>query len=130
MYDSSVCYKHKGSAEDVSWRENERDYGQEKEVEVKENSIKEQIGLVIALFGMVGALIGAVWMFDDYVASQMAGSFLLFTGLFTTSIGMKMYGIDKIDIGLPLPNSTNVSMRHRLVLILCLTIISYVYYVE
>lgn len=129
MYNSSVCHKHMDNAKDVSWGELDRGHGQERGAEIKENSIKEQIGFIIILFGLVVALIGVVWVFGDYVGQQMAGSFLLIIGLFTASIGMKLFGSDKIDRGLIFPDSTSLSMRNRLILILCLTIFSYVYYV-
>ena len=129
MYNSPVCHKHMDNTKYVLRGEIERGYGRERGGDIKQGPIKEQIGLVIILFGMVVALVGAVWAFDDYVGSQMAGSFLLFTGLFSASIGMKLVGSDKIDSWLKSPISTSISMRHRPILILCLIIFSYGYYV-
>lgn len=129
MYNSPVCHKHMDNTEYVLRGEIGRGYRQERGGDTKEVSIKEQIGLVITLFGMVVALIGAVWAFDDYVASQIAGSFLLFIGLFSASIGMKLVGSDKIDSWFTSPISTSISIRHRSILILCLIIFSYGYYV-
>ena len=129
MYNSPVCYTHKDKAEDVSWGEMERGHGQERGAEIKVYSIKEQVGFVIILFGLIVALIGVFWMFGDYLGAQMAGSFLLLIGGLTASIGVKLFGSDKIDLGSILPDSTSVTMRHRLLLILCFTIFSYGFYV-
>ena len=98
MYNSPVCYTHKDKAEDVLWGEMERGHGQERGAEIKVYSIKEQVGFVIILFGLIVALIGVFWMFGDYLGAQMAGSFLLLIGGLTASIGMKLFGTDKIDL--------------------------------
>ena len=79
--------------------------------EIKVYSIKEQVGFVIILFGLIVALIGVFWMFGDYLGAQMAGSFLLLLGGLTASIGVKLFGSDKIDLGSILPDSTSVTIK-------------------
>ena len=63
----------KDKAEDVSWGEMERGHEQERGAEIKVYSIKEQVGFVTILFGLIVALIGVFWMFGDYLGAQLAG---------------------------------------------------------
>ena len=69
MY-NRTCYTHKDKAEDVSWGGIN---GQERGA--RKNSIKEQVGFVSILFGLIVALIGVFWMFGDYLGAQMAHFF-------------------------------------------------------
>ena len=101
---------------------------EESDSEPSDNSTKKKIGLVLIVIGIGLALTGGVWMLDNYVASQMAGAFLLVIGLFITSVGMKLNGREKIDTGFLFPTSTNPSMKTRLVWIIIVTIFTIVFY--
>ena len=88
-YNNPVCYTHKDKAEDVSWGEMERGHYR-REGQKLMYSIKEQVGFVTILFGLIVALIGVFWMFGDYLGAQMAGSFLLLIGGLTASTCLEL----------------------------------------
>lgn len=49
------------------------------------------------VIGIVLFIVGALWIFDDYVVSQMAGAFLLILGFLIVSLGALLYGNDRIN---------------------------------
>jgi|TARA_B100000768_G_scaffold52704_1_gene51233 hypothetical protein len=93
-----------------------------------ETSVKEKIGFVTMAIGIGVAILGIVWLFDDYASSQIAGALLLVIGSVISSVGAKLSGSKKFNAGFPFKTSGDISIKIRVILFACILLFTLSYY--